>query len=52
MIPQLEDLSIRQRIILTVIIIIILLLVMAMVEFWTGRWEAEGQNISRSKLIK
>jgi hypothetical protein len=45
MIPRLEDLSIRHRILLTIAIVVIILLLMAMVGFLGGRWEeAQGQE--------
>jgi hypothetical protein len=49
MIPKLEDLSISQRIMLTVIIVVAALLFIGAVGFLSGRWEAEGQEVQSSK---
>jgi hypothetical protein len=49
MIPQLEDLSIAQRIILTILIVLIVLFCVAAVGFFSGQWEAEGQDIATTK---
>jgi hypothetical protein len=48
MIPRLEDLSIRHRILLTIAIVMVILLLMAMIGFLAGRWEeAQGEESSR-----
>jgi hypothetical protein len=39
---RLEDMSIGQRIVLTIAIVIILLLVVAMASYLAGRWEVEA----------
>jgi hypothetical protein len=49
MIPKLEDLSIWQRIVLTVVIVVAAILLLAAVGFLSGRWEAEGQEVPSSK---
>jgi hypothetical protein len=49
MIPHLEDLSIAQRIILTIVIVLIVLFCVAAVGFFSGKWEAEGQDIATTK---
>jgi hypothetical protein len=45
MIPKLEDLSISQRIVLTVIIVVAVLLLIGAVGFVSGRWEAKSEAV-------
>ena len=46
MIPRLEDLSIGSRIVLTIVVVVVAILLLAAVGLFTGRWEAEGQEIT------
>jgi hypothetical protein len=44
MIPRLEDLSLPQKIVLTIVVVVAAILLVGAVGFLSGRWEAEGQE--------
>ena len=43
-VPNLEELSLGQRVVLTAVIVIVILLAMAFIGFSTGRWEAGAEG--------
>jgi hypothetical protein len=46
---DLHEMSLGHRVMLTVAIVVIILILLAAFGYFTGRWEAEAQNITSSK---